>query len=62
MAALSSGGTANGKSWCGWDLEQIKHFKHWRGGQGLPDPSPVGSGARAPVDAQHAGAACFRNR
>ena len=35
MAALSSGETANGKSWCGWDLEQIKHFKHWRGWPGL---------------------------
>jgi hypothetical protein len=35
MAALSSGGIANGKSWCGWDLEQIKHFKHWRGWPGL---------------------------
>ena len=28
MAALSSEGTVNGKSWFGWDLEQIKHFKH----------------------------------
>ena len=50
MTALSSGGIANGKSWCGWDLEQIKHFKHWRGWLVLPDPS-----LRAPADAQRAG-------
>jgi hypothetical protein len=35
MAALSSGGIANGKSWCGWDLGEIKHFKHWRVWPGL---------------------------
>ena len=45
MAAVSSGGTANGKSWCGWDLEQIKHFKHLRGWPGLA--RSLGSGARA---------------
>jgi hypothetical protein len=41
MAALSSRGTVNGKSWCGWDLEQIKHFKHWRG---WPGPARSRSG------------------
>ena len=53
MTALSSGGIANGKSWCGWDLEQIKHFKHWRGWLVLPDPSlracPGGCTARRPL-------------
>jgi hypothetical protein len=51
MAALSSGGIANGKIWCGGDLEQKNTSSIGAGGQGLPDPSLVGSGARAPVDA-----------